>query len=362
MTSFRHWHLTVSRCGLLTSGKLPPCMENHSICSRASESWYTACFLHPKHALPTFSLSDLGSFTDGFPDFSLSLFLISNSGWGRSVATPKDRGRTGPTALVLADMHSFLVSVAAAATTDNVPLFLMGHSMGGAQVLYYILHADSPFNVAEASRCPRLSGVMASSPLIALHPSSRPGAFTVTMGRLAGRMLPNFQRHTALDPKLMSRDERVCADWAADELCHDTGTLEGLAGMLDRGIWLESLSGSDETEISRLRSADLPPVWLGHGTGDLVTDYAASERFAATLGSKIATFQPYPGGYHKLHADTPDVKQKFASDVAHWILGKCVSSRADQTQSDSAAVQRVESADDGKLEQHDGDSIGKTKL
>jgi acylglycerol lipase len=52
---------------------------------------------------------------------------------------------------------------------------------------------------------------------------------------MAKRQLTN-----KLDPKLISRDPEVCKGFDEDPLCHDTGTLEGLAGMLDRTSSLSS--------------------------------------------------------------------------------------------------------------------------
>lgn len=289
-------------------------------------------------------------------------------GWGRSVTQPKDRGRTGPTSTVLSDMHSFFRSVNARAAEDSIPLFLMGHSMGGAQVLYYVLHPESPFNTQQdSSGAPKFEGVIAYSPLVALHPSSRPSMFTVKAGRLAGMLMPNHQRYSPLDPNTMSRDEKICADWAADELCHDTGTLEGLAGMLDRGIWLEELFRQDPKPLQGVRFGKLLPMWFGHGSGDLVTDYHATKRLAAALGTgaENVTFRTYDGAYHKLHADLPEVKTLFAADVVEWILARCQSNETlDQTQPSSSVPNAEDPESHPVLDKatEAGEEEGKSKL
>ena len=68
----------------------------------------------------------------------------------------------------------------------KVPVFLMGHSMGGAQVLQYAVRGPD-----EVRR--KLTGYLAESPFIALHPDSQPAWFTVVAGRLAARLLPKRQ-------------------------------------------------------------------------------------------------------------------------------------------------------------------------
>lgn len=192
----------------------------------------------------------------------------------------------------------------------------MGHSMGGGEVLNYILHPDSPYNKSQTP--PQLAGLMTYSPLVALDPASRPMKLTVILGRLVARILPRFQRYSPLDPKLVCRDEQVVADYVADELCHDIGTLEQLAGMLDRGLWLENLTVQDVGDAKTL-----VPMWFGHGDADRVTSWAATKKLADVLGVKgDVSFVTYEGGYHRVHMDPGEVRERFVNDVADWILKK----------------------------------------
>ncbi|CEO60060.1 hypothetical protein PMG11_04703 [Penicillium brasilianum] len=233
-------------------------------------------------------------------------------GWGRTFKHPRDRGNSGGTTLVLSDIHSFLLGLTA---HPNTPLVLMGHSMGGGEVLNYVLHPDSPYNQSPSNQRPQLAGVMAYSPLIALDPATRPMALTVILGRLVARILPRWQRHSPLDPKLVCRDETVVADYKTDELCHDIGTLEQLAGMLDRGLWLEKLEGGDLGDVKLL------PVWFGHGDEDRITSWAATKKLADVLGKKgDVTFVSYEGAYHRVHMDPGEVRERFVKDVADWVL------------------------------------------
>ncbi|KAJ9292972.1 hypothetical protein DTO271G3_8270 [Paecilomyces variotii] len=200
----------------------------------------------------------------------------------------------------------------------------MGHSMGGGQLLTYIFHPDSPFNNHQSR--PLLSGAMIYSPLIALHPSTRPSMLKLTLGRMAAKLLPRWQLYSPVDANLVSRDPRVCEDYATDELCHDTGTLEGLAGMLDRGVWLERIAtgeqlraDGDVVEIAKRA----PPMWFCHGDDDQINLYDATRRFAEVIDVGDKMFRGYKGGYHRLHAEPDGMKDQFVMDVAEWILGKC---------------------------------------
>lgn len=185
---------------------------------------------------------------------------------------------------------SDITAILSSQIPSAVPLFLMGHSMGGAEVLTYA--AVGPAHVRKHIR-----GYLAEAPLIALHPSAAPSRLTVIAGRLASMLLPSRQLVSKLDEKVLSRDPEVVRLYVEDELCHDTGTLQGLAGMLDRGAHLVSgrvkLPVDDNGEGGQLR------IWVGHGTEDRVTSFEASRKWMEELKVEDKEFKAYEGWYHK---------------------------------------------------------------
>ena len=164
-------------------------------------------------------------------------------------------------------------------------MFLMGHSMGGAQVLQYA--ARGPIEVRR-----QLRGYLAESPFIAFHRDGQPPRLKVLAGRVAARFLPRQQLVQKLDAKAMSRDPSVCEAYAKDGLCHDTGTLEGLAGLLRRAEEL------DNGEIT-IEDGEGVKIWVGHGTGDRVCSFEATESLMARLPVKDKKFKIYDGWFHK---------------------------------------------------------------
>lgn len=206
----------------------------------------------------------------------------------------------------------------------EIPLFLMGHSMGGAEILQYA--ARGPSEVRS-----QITGYVAESPYIALHPSAQPSRFTVVAGRLAARFMPNRHMVQKLESKWLCRDPVVCKEWAEDTLCHDTGTLEGLSGMLDRADELNR-------DLVTIREGR---VWVGHGSEDRVCSYDAARGWFERLGVQDKDFKTYEGWYHKreciperievrimnskspiVHAEPGEDKITFANDVADWILAR----------------------------------------
>ena len=230
----------------------------------------------------------INAYNELFPTLAsrgIQTFGVDQRGWGRSVScSPALRGLTGPTSTVLADMSS-IIETQLKKNQSKLPVFLMGHSMGGAQVLQWI--ARGP---AELRR--QMCGYLAESPFIALHKDSQPARFTVVAGRMAARLLPKKQMVQKLDPDMMSRDPEVCRQYDADELCHDTGTLEGLAGMLQRAEELErgAVTITDEGDLQ---------IWVGHGTGDKVCSFEATQTFMDRLRVKGKGFKIYDGWFHK---------------------------------------------------------------
>lgn len=191
----------------------------------------------------------------------------------------------------------------------------MGHSMGGNEVLCYMLSTSSAF-----SNRPPISGVLLEAPYIELDPSEQPSVFKVAAGKLAAILLPHNQLKQRLIPTHVSRSVKVRQEWVDDPLCHDTGTLEGLKGLLQRAGDLSTLSHGQK--VQGLTTAVPCPLWVAHGTDDKVISPIAAERLFQVLEAPNAdkTFQSFPGGYHKLHAEPDGIAEQFAKDVGEWIL------------------------------------------
>ena len=67
----------------------------------------------------------------------IKTYSFDQRGWGKSVHEPHQKGASGPTSQVLEDITSFTQSVLAHDEERDVPLFMYGHSMGGAETLLY---------------------------------------------------------------------------------------------------------------------------------------------------------------------------------------------------------------------------------
>lgn len=216
-----------------------------------------------------------------------------------------EKGLTGPTSLVTSD----IVSVIKSQLPSSVPLFVLGHSMGGGEAL--TLASDPQYTDLMKD----IRGWVLESPLIALPKGYEPSPVVVFFGRIIGRVMPHKQRLSALPPENLTRDPEVVKSIKADKLLHDIGTYGGLAGMLDRA---EALSQGMATLNKGVKS-----VWLGHGTDDKGTSYPESKKwFERQTQLEDKTFKTYEGWSHMLHCDLPDNRSVFAKDVGDWILAR----------------------------------------
>ena len=167
--------------------------------------------------------------------------------------------------------------------------------MGGGEVLCYA--AQGPSEIRKHIR-----GYLLESPFVDFNAKSKPSFVTVFFGKLAGKLLPHRQLTNKLDPKLISRDPEVCQRYTDDDLCHDTGTLEGLAALLDRTAQLSSgkvIIPDDAGEGGVTR------IWIAHGDADGITDYSATKRLVDNLKVKDKEFKSYAGYYHRCKKSCP---------------------------------------------------------
>lgn len=105
-----------------------------------------------------------------------------------------------------------------------------------------------------------------------------------------------------------------------DELVHDTGTLEGFAGCLDRAADI------DQGRMP-LTDADAKSIWLAHGTADYICDFRGSERwFNEDCKVKDRTLQVYEGWRHRSKFCALRLSGSFV--LAHLIRCQPMTKRA----------------------------------
>jgi acylglycerol lipase len=187
--------------------------------------------------------------------------------------------------------------LAAARRNDNVPLFLMGHSMGGAIAALYAVE-----RAAALSR--PLAGLVLSSP--ALAPGRQVPRWMLAMSHFMSRVWPTFPA-LKIDAKLLSRDPAIVAANLADPLVYH-GAVPARAGA-------ELLNAM--TRIAAGRDTLRMPVLVFHGTADQLTEPEGSREFGAQAGAPDLTLTLYEGNYHETLNDIE--RERVLGDLFGWL-------------------------------------------
>ncbi|CAK7230529.1 hypothetical protein SCUCBS95973_007605 [Sporothrix curviconia] len=273
----------------------------------------------------------INQYVDFFPTLAgrgIAVYGFDQRGWGRSVKKPSDKGRTGPTTTVISDIVAFIKPHVNQA--DGLPIFVLGHSMGGNEVA--TLMAAPVGSEHDTAVVQHVRGWLLESPFFGFPPGEAPSALKISAGRLAGRLLPTFQLKHKIPKEYMARDPETLARLEKDTLCHDTGTLEGLAGLLDRV--------NDIVQGRVKPSANVKSVWLGHGDADLCSDFEASKRWFETAAAAVPdkTFRTYEKWLHMLHAEPKADRELFYREVGDWILARVGDKKEEAPAVDAPAV------------------------
>lgn len=188
-------------------------------------------------------------------------------------------------------------ALVAEAARAPMPLFLMGHSMGGAiAALYAIERAPA--------RGRTLAGLVLSSP--ALAPGRDVPRWMLALSRVISRVWPTFPA-IRIDAALLSRDADVVAANRADPLVHH--------GPVPARTGAEILDAM--ARIERGRDTLRVPVLVYHGTADKLTEPDGSRTFGARVGSADRTLTLYEGGFHETMNDIE--RERVIDALIGWI-------------------------------------------
>lgn len=208
----------------------------------------------------------------------LTVWALDHRGHGRSAG---ERGDIGSWELAVADVD-LLVDEASA---SGRPVFLVGHSMGGAIALAYTeAHQD------------RLAGLSLSAPAIVIPPEM-----------LALAELDEIPALPLADA--VSTDPEVVQGYKDDPLNY--------LGAPPRNLLL--VMGAVDGILDGLADLTLP-IQVMQGSGDLLIPVDALRKVVAGVSSTDLTARVWPGLFHEIYNE--QTKGAVVADLVAWISAR----------------------------------------
>lgn len=176
----------------------------------------------------------------------------------------------------------------------GVPVFLLGHSMGGCIAA-----------LAMVTRRPRVAGVILSGAVLTPARGLR-GALLGRVVQLLARIAPR-RKMRPLAASAVSRDPAVAAAYASDPLVYHEGMPFSTAAALVRAT----------KAIERRAPQIALPVLILHGADDALVSPRGSTWLYETVSSPDKLLKVYEGLHHEI-LNEPEREQVLA-DIAAWL-------------------------------------------
>lgn len=219
----------------------------------------------------------------------------------------RGHGKSDGERVLIKSMNEYLFDVDAALLrafehAPGVPLYVMGHSMGGGVLSLYacarLSYDDGQFERSRIKGLIFSGGVLPTAPSIATSIVSRVALFL-------GRVLPKWRMRGL--GGAVSRDPMVVADYDNDPLNYHGKMPAALIGAMVRGM---KYVDEHTPEIT-------VPLLILHGSADELTSPDGSQRLYDRAGSVDKTLKIYNGLAHEI-LNEPE-RALVVEDIASWL-------------------------------------------
>jgi alpha-beta hydrolase superfamily lysophospholipase len=176
----------------------------------------------------------------------------------------------------------------------DIPLFLLGHSLGGTIALRYALRYQE-----------KLDGLILSGPVAAIDLPPAPL-------RLAAKALSAavpWLGALAVDPAVVSRDPAEVEAYRTDPLVHH--------GKLPVRTVAE-IAAATEAFPEQVASLTLP-LLLVHGSEDRLSPVRGSRMVHERASSEDKTLEIYDGFFHEVLNEPPEDRARVTADIVAWL-------------------------------------------
>ena len=190
------------------------------------------------------------------------------------------------------DFEAFRQHVAASLPA-GMPVFLLGHSLGGLIALRWL----------EAHPGAGLAGAILSAPLLGIRKEA--ARWKVALSGVLSRLLPWVPIPNEIDPAELSSDAAYVRSYREDPLVH---------AKITPRLYTEMMAAMGDAVAERGRLA-LPLLFVVPGADSIVRE-EDTLRFAAELGGDV-TVRRYPGFRHESLNELE--RARPIADIVRWI-------------------------------------------
>ncbi len=175
------------------------------------------------------------------------------------------------------------------------PLFILGHSLGGAIATHFTASYQS-----------LLKGLILSSPAYLVGSGISP--IKVKVGQALVKVIPNLRLPKSTASQGVSRDPKVVEEYEKDPLCFHFNTLKQGDEILKTLPQL--LDIAKKIHI---------PTLIAHGSADPIIKVEGSYEIMRSLSSKSKELYIAPQCKHELHNELEEDRKAYFSHLEMWI-------------------------------------------
>ncbi len=228
-----------------------------------------------------------GNIINFFTSKGYNVFLYDLRGHGKSDG---QRGHVYNFDHYVEDTKIFVEN---AAQRSNLPIVLLGHSMGGLIVLRFGEKYQDLIKLLAASG-PGLK--------IAVEVPK----WKEAVGKFVSNILPTLSMTNEIDPSLISHDPEVVKAYENDPLVTRKVSAR----------WFTEFLRSQKEAFEEAHKLQLP-LFLQQGGDDQIVSPEGAKEFYERAGSKDKTLKIYEGMYHEIYNEVE--KEKPIGDLFNWI-------------------------------------------
>ncbi|XP_042529183.1 monoglyceride lipase isoform X1 [Dipodomys spectabilis] len=178
----------------------------------------------------------------------------------------------------------------------RLPVFLLGHSMGGAIAI-----------LTAAERPSHFSGMVLISPLVVASPESAT-TFKILAAKVLNLVMPNMSLGP-IDSSVISRNKTEVELYNSDPLICRAGL------KVCFGIQLLNAVSRVERALPKLTV----PFLLLQGSADRLCHSRGAYQLMGSARSLDKTLKIYEGAYHVLHKELPEVTDSVFQEINTWV-------------------------------------------